>query len=417
MNIFKQRRADLLAKIEADAAVVIPAAPESYRSRDVEYPYRQNSDFYYFTGFQEPESMMVLIPGRKEGEFVLFCRPRDPDAEVWTGARFGIEGAKTEFGADEAYDIKEFPHKIHALLNGRHKIYSSAKEISNLTLSDLNPISAEMRLIKSEYELSRLQRAIDISAAAHCRAMRSVEPGMMEYELEAEILHEFTRRGSRAPAYGSIVGGGANSCVLHYVANNKPLKAGELVLVDAGAEYEYYAADITRTYPINGKFSPEQRLIYELVLKTQLAIIDIVRPGVVWSELQKTAVRVITQGLVDLQLLSGKVDDLIEALKYKAFYMHSSGHWLGMDVHDVGDYKVNEKARELKPGMVFTVEPGIYIAANNKVAKKWWNIGVRIEDDVLVTKNGCEVLSHGVPKTVEEIENLMAKKSCTLNLT
>lgn len=417
MNVFKQRRADLLAKIERDAAVVISAAPEAYRSKDVEYPYRQNSDFYYFTGFEEPHAVMVLLPGSTGGEFALFCRSRDPDAEAWTGPRAGLEGAKNHFNADIAYDIKDFAEKIQSLLKGRQKIYSTNKEISGLTLSDLTPISAEMRLIKSDYELVRLQRAIDISAAAHCRAMRSVEIGMMEYELEAEILHEFTRRGSRAPAYGSIVGGGANACVLHYVANNKPLNAGELVLVDAGAEYEYYAADITRTYPINGKFSPEQALIYNLVLRAQLAVIEKIRPGLLWTDMQNTVVQIFTQGLVDLKILTGDVNALIAQQKYKTFYMHGSGHWLGMDVHDVGAYKINDQARELKPGMVFTVEPGLYIKANNDIDKKWWNIGVRIEDDVLVTKNGCKVLSYGVPKTIEEIENLMAKKSCMLNLT
>lgn len=417
MNIFKQRREELLSKIEGDSAVVISAAPEAYRSKDVEYPYRQNSDFYYFTGFEEPHAMMVLLPHSKEGEFVLFCRSRDSDAEAWTGPRSGLEGAKSHFNADLAYDIKDFSEKIQLLLKGRQKIYSTNKEISGLTLTDLNPISSEIRLIKSDYELARLQRAIDISAAAHCRAMRSVEAGMMEYELEAEILHEFTRRGSRSPAYGSIVGGGANACVLHYVANNKPLNPGDLVLVDAGAEYEYYAADITRTYPINGKFSPEQRVIYELVLHAQLAVIEKIRPGLLWTEMQNTVVQIFTQGLVDLKILTGDVKELIAQQKYKSFYMHGSGHWLGMDVHDVGVYQINNQARELKPGMVFTVEPGLYIKANNEIDKKWWNIGVRIEDDVLVTKNGCKVLSDGVPKTIEEIENLMAKKSCTLNLT
>ena len=415
MDNFKQRRDELVSRIGNDAAVVIAAAPISYRNRDVEYQYRQDSDFHYFTGFDEPESVMVLLPDK----YVLFCRPRNPDQEVWVGTRAGLQGAKEIYLADESYDIADFSKEIKKMLqhktvfcpSGEDLIYDELEINPDITVADLYPISSEMRIIKSESEIKRITRAVEISSAAHSRAMRFVQPDMMEYELEAEITHEFLRRGSRAAAYATIVGGGANACVLHYIDNNKPLKSGDLVLVDAGAEYDYYASDITRTYPVNGKFSTEQKAIYELVLETQLAIIEKIKPGLLFNEMQETAVQHITQGLVDLGILFGDVDELIEKEKYKQFYMHGAGHWMGMDVHDVGSYKLNDKPRPIQPGMVFTVEPGIYIAAANNVDKKWWNIGVRIEDDVLITENGCDVLSDRVPKTVTDVEALMAQKT------
>lgn len=413
MNTFKQRRDALLSKIGPEGAVVIAAAPECYRNRDSEYLYRQDSDFYYFTGFNEPESVMVLLPD----QYILFCRPRNPDEEVWVGVRAGLEGAKETYGADRSYDISDFSKEIKKLLCAK-KIYCPINDNSiydelkvRYELNDLYPISSELRVIKSDYEIKRLKRAVEISSAAHSRAMRFVQPDMMEYELEAEIAHEFLRKGSRAPAYTTIVGGGANACVLHYVDNNKPLKSGDLVLVDAGAEYDYYASDITRTYPVNGKFSEQQKTIYNLVLSAQLAIIKKIKPGMLYGEMQKTAVQYITQGLVNLGILKGDVNQLIEGQQYKQFYMHGAGHWLGMDVHDVGSYRIDDEPRPLEPGMVFTVEPGIYIAAVDNVDKKWWNIGVRIEDDILVTENGCEVLSDAVPKTVADIEALMAQKT------
>jgi len=420
MNEFKQRRADLMAKIGPDAAVVIPAALMRYRSRDVEYPYRQDSDFYYFTGFEEPEAVMVLLPGDARDEEILYCRPNDYKAELWTGPRVGSDHAAYDYHFDVAYEISDFEDVFEKTIGKRSKIYTtnlehpvceSLQNNLSITLNDINDITSDMRLIKSQSEIYRIKRAVEISVAAHSRAMRFVGPGQMEFDVEAEILHEFIRRGSRSPAYSSIVGGGENSCTLHYVDNNKPLNAGDLVLVDAGAEYDYYASDITRTYPVNGKFTNEQKLIYELVLAAQLAVIEKVKPGMHWNELQKTAVQIITKGLVGLNILSGDVDELIEQEKYKQFYMHGSGHWMGMDVHDVGSYKVDGQPRALKPGMVFTVEPGIYISATNDVDKKWHNIGVRIEDDILVTENGCDVMSGALPKTIKDIELLMAQKT------
>lgn len=426
MNEFKLRRNKLMNKLVDRSAVLVRAADICPRNNDVEYSFRQNSDFYYLSGFEEPDALLLLLPGRKEGQFVLFNRPNDPIKEVWDGARAGQQGACEEFGADVAYSIDELDDRMPELLQDRECVYFTFKDQAGLSdkvfqwtggahsssrresfgakeLFDLDPILHEMRLFKSVSELALLQKAADISVAAHKRAMKAVQQKQFEYQLEAELLHEFFSRGARQQAYNSIVGGGKNSCILHYVQNNEPLKAGDLVLIDAGAEYRNYASDVTRTFPINGEFSAEQKIIYEIVLKAQVAVINHIKPGVRWDELQKIAIKIISQGLSKHGLIGGDTNNDVTQ-----FYMHNIGHWMGLDVHDVGSYKVNGKWRKLEEGIVFTVEPGIYIAKSKSVDKKWWNIGVRIEDDVVVTKDGCSVLTSGVPKTVDEIEKLMA---------
>lgn len=393
---FAQRRQQLLKKMGQDAIAIITAAPEVSRNGDSHYLYRQNSDFYYLTGFTEPEAIAVLIPGRAEGEYVLFNRMRDPAKEIWTGRRAGQEAAREIYGADEAYPTAEFEKKLPGLLRNRKQI-------------KVEDLIHEMRLFKSDAEAAAMRKAAEISVLAHQRAMRSCKPGMFEYELEAEIMYEFYRFGSRYPAYTSIVGTGENSCVLHYNDNNMQIKAGDLVLIDAGCEYENYASDITRTFPANGRFTAEQKAIYEIVLRAQQAAIAAIKPGMRWDVPQEICVRTITEGLVDVGILQGSVDDLIAQKKYFQFYMHRSGHWLGLDVHDAGSYAVNGNVRKVESGMTFTVEPGIYIAPNSLgIDKKWWSIGVRIEDDVLVTANGCDVLSGALPKTVSDIESLMS---------
>jgi len=428
---FSRRRTQLMAQMDENSIAIVPAAPERQRNRDVEYPYRQDSDFLYLSGFEEPNAVLVLIPGREHGEFLLFCQERDPEMELWNGYRAGPDGACKTFGADDAFPIGDIDDILPGLLEGRERVYYAmgkdpefdrqVMEWVNIIRSkvrtgahppgeflDLDHLLHDLRLFKSAAEIRVMKEAAEISARAHCRAMRLCEPGVTEYQLEAEFLHEFMRSGSRSPAYSSIVGSGRNACILHYTENNATLKDGDLVLIDAGCELDYYAADITRTFPANGEFTAPQKAIYNLVLKAQLAAIEATQVGNHWNQPHDVTVRVITEGLVELGLLEGEVDELIKSEAYKAFYMHRAGHWLGMDVHDVGDYKVGGEWRVLEPGMVLTVEPGIYIAHDNKqVAKKWRGIGVRIEDDVVVTKDGPQVLSADVPKTVAEIEALM----------
>lgn len=432
MSDYAKRRKELMKIIGAEGVVIIPSANEVIRNNDARYPFRQNSDFYYLTGFDEPEAVAVLAPKRKGGEFILFNRVRDREHEIWDGPRAGQQGAKKIYGADEAYPIEQFPEMLIELLAGRSSVHypvGANMAFDRLIIKSLNAIRAkirsgaqspvemvdilpslhEMRLIKSPSEIKLIQKAVDITAAAHLSAMQACKPGMYEYELEAELMYEFVRNGALSPAYTSIVGSGRNSCVLHYVANNKKIAAGEVVLIDAGAEYQNYAADITRTFPANGKFTPEQRDIYQLVLDAQLAAIKTVKPGASWTTAQQTIVKIITQGLIDLKILKGRLNDLIEKQAYLPFYMHKSGHWLGLDVHDVGRYRVGDKWRNLQQGMVLTVEPGIYISSDIPgVHKRWHNIGVRIEDDVLVTKNGCDVLSKDIPKEIADIEAIMS---------
>jgi Xaa-Pro aminopeptidase len=433
---FARRRKRLMQMMGKNAVAILPAAPETKRNRDADYPYRQDSDFHYLTGFPEPEAVAVLAPSRKHGEYILFCRERDPLMETWHGRRAGLEGAMKTFGADDAFPIADIDDILPGLLESCERVFyamgantafdakvtgwvNTLKEKARAGVHTpgefvaLDHLLHDMRLYKTPAEIGAMRKAAKISAAAHVRAMQVCRPGMMEYEIEAEYLHHYKRHGC-VPAYNTIVGGGENGCILHYTENNAPLRDGDLLLIDAGAENDLYAADITRTFPVNGRFSPEQKAVYEIVLEAQHAAIDKVKPGNHWNDPHEAAVKVLTRGLVKLGLLKGDVRTLIKDQAYRTFYMHRTGHWLGMDVHDVGDYKVGDAWRVLEPGMVLTVEPGLYIAPGTKVgkravAKKWQGIGIRIEDDVLVTKSGCEVLTRDVPKSVDEIETLMAK--------
>ncbi|MCK0537068.1 Xaa-Pro aminopeptidase [Alcanivorax quisquiliarum] len=430
---FARRRRALMAEMEENSIAILPAAPERTRNRDVEHPYRQDSDFWYLSGFPEPEAVMALIPGREHGEFVLFCRERDRAMEIWNGYRAGPEGAVEKFGADDAFPINDIDEILPGLIEGRDRVYYDMgrdPEFDRQVMSWVNSIRArvrtgahppgeflalthvlhDLRLYKSAGELKVMRRAGEIAAAAHVRAMRAVRPGMFEYQLEAEYLHEFMQHGARSPAYPSIVGGGANGCILHYIDNSEKLRDGDLVLVDAGCEYHSYASDITRTFPVNGRFSREQQALYEVVLAAQYAAIEAVRPGNHWNAFHEASVQVLTQGLVDLGLLKGGVAELIETEAYRPFYMHRTGHWLGLDVHDVGDYKVDDQWRVLEPGMVLTVEPGLYVAPDDtSVDARWRGIGIRIEDDLAVTRDGHEILTGDVPKEVADIHALMSK--------
>lgn len=436
MQITKQeyarRRKALMAQMEPNSIAILPAAPVYIRNRDVEHNYRQDSDFQYLTGFPEPEAVAVLVPGREHGEYVLFCREKDPERELWDGYRAGQEGAVSEYGAADAFPINDIDDILPGLIEGRERVYYAmgANQEFDLRLTNwiktirskarlgaqppnefvaLDHLLHDMRLYKSAAEIKVMQAAADISAEAHRRAMESCRPGLYEYHLEAELQHVFMRNGSRSPAYASIVAAGRNACILHYTENTSQIRDGDLVLIDAGCELDCYASDITRTFPANGRFSLEQRAIYEIVLAAQHAAFEVIGPGRHWNEAHEATVRVITEGLLQLGLLSGELETLIASEAYKPFYMHRAGHWLGMDVHDVGDYRVGGEWRVLEPGMVMTVEPGIYIAPDNdRVPKKWRGIGVRIEDDVVVTRTGHQVLTEAVPKDPDAIEALMA---------
>jgi len=429
---YARRRKTLMEQMGPDSIAILPAAPMYIRNRDVEHVYRQDSDFQYLSGFPEPEAVIALIPGREHGEYVLFCRERDPERELWDGLRAGQDGAVRDYGADDAFPIGDIDDILPGLIEGRERVYYAIgsnesfdhrlmewiKTIRSKARQGAQPPSEfvaldhllhDLRLYKSAAEVKVMQAAAEISARAHVRAMQAARPGLFEYHLEAELDYEFRKGGAKMPAYGSIVASGRNACILHYRENDQPLKDGDLVLIDAGCEIDCYASDITRTFPVNGRFSAEQKAIYELVLAANEEAFKHIAPGRHWNEAHEATVRVITAGLVELGLLQGEVDALIASEAYKPFYMHRAGHWLGMDVHDVGDYKVGGVWRELEPGMCMTVEPGIYIAADNQnVERRWRGIGVRIEDDVVVTKTGCQVLTDGVPKRVEEIEALMA---------
>ncbi len=431
---YKRRRKHLMQIMGDNAVAILPAARVQMRNRDAEYPYRQDSDFHYITGFDEPEAVAVLVPNREHGEYILFCRENDRKMETWNGPRAGQDGAIEKHAADDSFPIDDIDDILPGLLENREKVYytmgvhpdfdqriikwvNRLREQSRMGVHTPGEFVAldhqlhDMRLYKSAAEIRVMRKAAEISAQAHIRAMQACKPGMYEFQLEGELLYSFMQQGARFPAYQSIVGGGKNGCILHYVENRDPLKSGDLVLIDAGAELECYAADISRTFPVNGRFSREQRQLYEIVLAAQYAAIEQVKPGNHWNDPHEAAIRVITQGLIDVGILKGKLETLIEKEAYRDFYMHRTGHWLGMDVHDVGDYKVDEEWRVLEPGMVLTVEPGLYISSDHdKVAKKWHNIGIRIEDDVLVTKDGYEVLSKDVPKEPDEIEALMAGK-------
>lgn len=429
---YARRRQALMAQMAPGSIALLPAAAQQLRNRDVEHVYRQDSDFQYLSGFPEPEAVLALIPGRAEGEYVLFCRERNPERELWDGLRAGQAGALRDYCADQAFAIDEIDEILPGLIEGRSRVYyalGASAEFDRQLVGWLSSIRSrarqgatppgefaaldqllhEMRLIKSEAEIAVMQAAAEISARAHVRAMQASRAGLYEYHLEAELDYEFRKGGAKMPAYGSIVAAGRNACILHYRENDAELRDGDLVLIDAGCEIDCYASDITRTFPVNGRFSVEQRAIYELVLAAQAAACAEIAPGKHWNQAHEASVRTITAGLVELGLLAGEVEALIAAEAYKPFYMHRAGHWLGMDVHDVGNYKVGGAWRALQSGMVLTVEPGIYIAHDNAaVEPRWRGIGVRIEDDVVVTAEGCRVLTGGVPKTVAEIEALMA---------
>lgn len=421
---FAVRRLELARKMGAHSIAIIATNAVSYRNSDVDYKYRADSSFYYLTGFPEPEAIAVIqtFDDVDEYEYSLFCRERDPELEIWNGYREGLEGAKSAYHADASYAIDDFDEEVVELLSHAHKVYfrighdadfdiriTSIIQQHHLKLSllQLDPIVDAMRLIKSDKEIGLMKKAAEISAVAHTKAMESARSGMMEYELEAELNYVFGKHGC-VPAYGSIVGSGENGCILHYVENNKKMEDGQLVLIDAGCEYEYYASDITRTFPVNGVFSKEQRIIYQLVLDAQLAAIDAVRIGNPYRKPHDIVVRILTQGLLELGLLQGNLEDLIGDEAYRQFYMHGTGHWLGLDVHDVGGYKTKEGPRHYEAGMVVTIEPGVYISPKDTtVPEKWRGIGIRIEDDIVVTFEGPQVLTASVVKEIDDIEALM----------
>lgn len=429
---FARRRRQLMAMLEPNSIAILPAARMAVRSRDTEYPFRQDSDFFYLTGFQEPDAVAVLLPGRQHGEFVLFCHEHDPQHAIWNGPRAGTEGACRDFGADDAFPIGDIDDILPGLIEGRGHVYYSmgrsadfdarvmawinrlrSKEAAGAEppgdFTDLDHLLHELRLYKSAGELKQLRQAAAITVAGHCRAMCSCRPGLYEYQLEAELTHEFATHGAREVAYPSIVAGGANACTLHYTGNHCRLRRGDLVLIDAGCEYRGYAADVTRTFPVAGRFSRRQRAIYDLVLEAQQAAFAAIYPGADWDAPHRASVDIITAGLVELGLLRGKPATLVKRGAYREFYMHRVGHWLGLDVHDVGDYRPGGEWRQLEPGMVLTVEPGLYIAPDNRrVDAPWRGIGVRIEDNVVVTGDGFELLTAGLPRTADEVEALMA---------
>src|SRR5579859_982042 len=418
-----------LATLMQDGVAIVRTAPERLRNRDSSYPFRFDSYFHYLTGFPEPEAVLVLFGGNQPRS-LLFCREKDMDREIWDGFRFGPDKARESFGFDEAHPIAKLDELLPQLLANQPAVFCDvgsdsewdSRVIGWITrvraqvrsgvsapadIRDVRRFLDDMRLIKDEHEIGTMKRAADISSQAHRRVMRIARPGLHEYELEAELIHEFRRQGAQAPAYSPIVAGGANACVLHYVQNDALLRDGEVVLIDAGCELDGYASDITRTFPVSGRFSGPQRDIYQLVLSAQAAAIAKVRPGNEWEAPHDAAVKVLAQGMVDLGLCKGSAQGVMESGDYKRFYMHRTGHWLGMDVHDAGDYKRNGAWLKLAPGMVLTVEPGCYVRPAEGVPEKFWNIGVRIEDDALVTASGREIITAAAPKSVDDIEALM----------
>src|SRR5688572_24305773 len=428
----KRRRAflDFVAAKGDDAVCVFPAAPVFTRNNDVDHDFRQDSDLFYLTGFPEPGT--VLVCDAKDKKTTMFVRPRDSEREIWDGPRYGVDGVKDHFYADESFTIDKLGEELPRLFQNRKRLYyrlgqnrpmddkvleaiDKTRSRAKLGISwpveivDPGTILHEMRLFKSREDLDAMQRASDITAEAHLRAMNVTKPGMHEFQIEALLLETFRAHGSERPAYGSIVGSGANATILHYRQNNKKMEDGELLLIDAGCEYDYYASDVTRTFPVNGKFTKEQQAIYELVLEAQEAGIDKTRKGGSLEKVHAACVDVITKGLVRLGLLQGEVEQLVKDEAYKPFFMHKTSHWLGMDVHDVGNYYVGGKARELEEGMVLTVEPGIYIAKDyDKVGPEWRGIGVRIEDDILVTKGDPKNLTAAIPKSIDEVQRACA---------
>jgi Xaa-Pro aminopeptidase len=425
---FARRRRQFMRMIGKDAIAILPAAPVRHRNGDIEYAYRQDSHFYYLSGFPEPDAVAVLVPGRPQAEYLLFVREHDALRESWDGARAGTEGAVEQYGADDAFPIEDIDEILPGLMEQRSQIFYSMGThldfdprimswVNGLRAQSrqgagglqefvaLNHVLDDMRLYKSRPEQASLRRAAQIAVGAHRRAIRFARPGRMEYEVMAEVLHEF-RSHNADISYQPIVGGGANACVMHYRDNDQPLCDGDLLLLDAGCEHDYYASDITRTFPVSGRFTAVQRAVYEVVLEAQLAAIDKVRSGNHWNDPHEAAVRVVTQGLAKLGLLKGSIPKLIKEQAYLPFFNHRTGHWLGLDVHDVGDYKVGGEWRVLEPGMALTVEPGIYIRPSPKIPREFWNIGIRIEDEVLVTRGAPEVLTGALEKTPDAIEAL-----------
>lgn len=430
---YRQRRDALIAQLPDNAAVVLPGAGLITRSRDSEFAFRQNSDFYYLTGIREPDALLVLLPGRAEGESVVFCQDRDPTMEAWTGRRLGATGVVSEHGIDQAFENSERDELLVNLLAGRELLYlpldngeavAMAEEALNDAQAgirrgrpalkgwlDISPLIHAMRLIKSDAEVALLRHAARVSARAHRRAMQVSRPGLSEFQLQAELEHEFVWQGASGPAYSTIVGSGANACVLHYIENSAPLSDDGLVLIDAGAEFELYAGDITRTFPVAGRFSDAQRALYQIVLNAQQRAVSAIQPGATLADIHQGVVHDLTAGLIELGLLEGDLQARIDDESYRRFYLHSTSHWLGLDVHDVGIYRLDEQTPlPLAPGMVLTVEPGLYIPNDDDIPDAYQGIGIRIEDNIVVTNEGHEVLTADVPKQIAEIEALMAKK-------
>jgi Xaa-Pro aminopeptidase len=433
-QIYRARRDALLQSMRARAGgglALVPTAPEVPRNRDSLYPFRHDSYFYYLTGFPEPEAVVALVAGPDGDRHLLFCRERNEEREIWDGFRYGPDAAREIFGFDEAHPISALAEKLPQMASDRPALFTPLglfdawdrrvtevlNEVRNRVRTgvaapdevvDVRATLDTMRLVKDEHELALMRRACAISSAAHRRAMMRTRTGMFEYEIEAELVHEFLREGAQAVAYSSIVASGPNACVLHYRDNNRQMNDGDLLLIDAGCEFQGYASDITRTFPVNGRFSGPQKAVYELVLDAQLACIDAVKAGAPFHDYHHVAERVLAQGFIDLGLLTGNLDGVLESGSYKQFYMHRAGHWLGMDVHDAGLYQVQGESMRLAPGMVLTVEPGAYIRPADNVPEAFWNIGVRIEDDVLVTAEGVDNLTAATPKSVEDVERAVA---------
>jgi Xaa-Pro aminopeptidase len=422
-----------MAKLPSHAALLVPGASLVTRSHDSEYPFRQQSDFYYLTGLQEPEALLLLLPGRAEGQSVVFCQDRDPTLEAWNGRRLGAQGVVSQHGLDQAFENAERDALLPTLLDGRELLYVPLDNPDALSIAedaqayaqagmrrgkpalkgwlDSRPLIHEMRLIKSPAEIALLRHAAAISAQAHVRAMRTCQAGLSEYQLQSELEHTFVWHGASGPAYSTIVGGGANACVLHYIENSDVLEEDTLVLIDAGAEFDIYAGDITRTFPVSGRFNDAQRALYQVVLDAQVRAVNAIAPGATLAEIHQGVVADLTAGLIELGLLSGDVQARIDDESYRRFYLHSTSHWLGLDVHDVGTYRLDEATpRPLEPGMVLTVEPGLYIPSDDDIPDAYRGIGIRIEDNVVVTDQGHDILTADVPKQVADIEQLMANK-------
>ncbi|MEM6604441.1 MAG: Xaa-Pro aminopeptidase [Pseudomonadota bacterium] len=428
---FSSRRRRLMAMLEPNSIAIVPAAQAAIRTRDTEYRFRQNNDFYYLTGFEEPNAVAVFIPGRQHGEYVLFCQERDPHLELWHGAHVGTEMACERFGADDAFPLADIDDILPGLIEGRSHVYYSMGRSAEFDarvmawvnslrskvaagaqspggFMDLDRLVHELRLYKSAAELRQLRRSAEISVLAHRRAMRQCRPGLFEYQLEAELVHEFAVHGARDEAYTTIVAGGKNACTMHYVSNRDRLRSGDLVLIDAGCEYELYASDITRTFPVNGRFTRRQKQLYKIVLAAQEAAFSALKPGRDWNEPHTASVEVITCGLLELGLLKGRLSTLLEREAYRKYYPHRVGHWLGLDVHDVGEYRLADAWRILECGMVLTIEPGIYIPIDDEtVPAPWRGMGVRIEDNVAITANGYDLLTSGLPRSTQEVEAWM----------